>query len=183
MAHTSTWQTPFEVLSDYESRSLSHVAGLPEQIDAPGLWRGIGFRIGTRNLAASFGEVVEIVTLPPLTPVPGGEGWLLGVANIRSSLLPVVDLKQFLEGDRTVLHETTRALVVRQTGGNVAVLIDELFGQRNFIDANKAELDGLDEGRYGAFVKQAYRLGETHWGVFSMALLTRTPEFRQAAAA
>ena len=176
-------RTPFEVLADYEQRSLSHVAGMPEQIEAPGLWRGIAFRIGTRHLAAGFGEVVEIITLPPLTSVPGGDQWLLGVANIRSILLPVVDLKLFLEGERTLLHETTRALVVKQGGGNVAVLIDELYGQRNFTDENRAELGGMDEGRYGSFVKQAYRLGDIHWGVFSMALLTRTPEFRQAAAA
>ena len=176
-------RTPFEVLADYEQRSLSHVAGMPEQIEAPGLWRGIGYRIGSRNLASGFGEVVEIITLPPVTPVPGGDAWLLGVANIRSSLLPIVDLKLFLEGERTVLHATTRALVVRQAGGNVAVLIDELYGQRNFTDENRTELNGMDEGRYGAFVKQAYRLGDVVWGVFSMALLTRTPEFRQAAAA
>ena len=175
--------SPFEVLGDYEQRSLAHVAGLPEQIEAPGLWRGIGFRLGTRHLAAGFGEVVEIITLPPLTPVPGSENWLLGVANIRSNLLPVVDLKLFMEGERTVQHATTRALVVKQGGGNVAVLIDELYGQRNFTDANKTELQGLDEGRYGTFVKQAYRLGDIVWGVFSMALLSRTPEFRQAAAA
>ena len=183
MVQSALSQGPFDVLADYERRSLAHVAGMPEQIEAPGLWRGIGFRIGTRNLASGFGEVVEIITLPPVTPVPGGDTWLLGVANIRSSLMPVVDLKLFLEDERTVLHETTRALVVRQTGGNVAVLIDELFGQRNFTDENRAELEGLDQGRYGAFVKSAYRLGDVLWGVFSMTLLTRTPEFRQAAAA
>ena len=180
---TASRLLPFDVLTDYEHRSLTHVAGLPEQIEAPGLWRGIGFRLGTRHLAAGFGEVVEIITLPPLTPVPGSEAWLLGVANIRSNLLPVVDLKLFMEGERTVQHATTRALVVKQAGGNVAVLIDELFGQRNFTDANKSELQGIDEGRYGAFVKHAYRLGDIVWGVFSMALLSRTPEFRQAAAA
>jgi twitching motility protein PilI len=174
---------PFDVLADYEQRSLSHVAGLPEQIEAPGLWRGIGFRLGSRHLAAGFGEVVEIITLPPLTPVPGSEPWLLGVANIRSNLLPVVDLKFFLQGERTVQHASTRALVVKQAGGNVAVLIDELYGQRNFTDEHKTDLSGLDEGRYGTFVKQAYRLGDIVWGVFSMALLSRTPEFRQAAAA
>jgi twitching motility protein PilI len=115
--------------------------------------------------------------------VPGAEPWLLGVANIRSSLMPVVDLKQFLEGERTVLHEHMRALVVRQTGGNVAVLIDELYGQRNFVDEQRSEAVGFDDGRYAAFVQQAYKLGETVWGVFSMTRLTRTPEFRQAAAA
>lgn len=174
---------PFEVLLDYEQRSLEHVAGRPEMIEAPGHWRGVGFRLGRRRLVASFDEIVEILPLPPVTPVPGAQPWMLGVANVRGSLLPVVDLKQFLEGERTVVHEGQRVLVVRQSGGNVAVTIDELFGQRTFNDSHRAETAEADrEGRYGHFVGQAYRLAEQTWGVFSMSMLTRTPEFRQATA-
>ena len=58
---------PFEVLRDYESRSLAHVVGLPEQLDAPGLWRGVGFRIGAHRLASGFGEVVEILPMTTVT--------------------------------------------------------------------------------------------------------------------
>jgi twitching motility protein PilI len=115
---------PFEVLVDYERRSLAHVAGLPEQLDAPGLWRGVGYRIGSRRLASEFGEVREILTVPQITPVPGTQPWMLGVANVRGQLLPIVDMKQFLEGERTVLHESLRVLLVRQGGGDVAVLVD-----------------------------------------------------------
>src|SRR5678816_4760224 len=148
---------PFEVLDDYERRSLAHVVGLPEQLDAPGLWRGVGFRIGSKRLASGFDEVVEIMPMPQVTPVPGAQPWLLGVANIRGNLLPIVDLKQFLEGERTVLHEGQRILLVRQPGGDVAVLIDELYGQRSFTepqkiaDAQVAE-DPLYQGRYTHFV-------------------------------
>lgn len=175
--------SPYDVLREYELRSLSHVPGIPDEIDAPGLWRGITFRLGNRRLASGFDEVVEIISLPPLTAVPGSESWLLGVINLRSTLLPVVDLKQFLEGERTVQHADTRALVVRQQGGNVVVLIDELLGQRNFNQAQLVEVGELAEGRYGSFVQSAYRAGDTVWGVFDMARLTRTPEFRHAAAA
>jgi twitching motility protein PilI len=175
--------SPFAVLQDYEHRSLEHVAGVPDQIDAPGLWRGITFRLGARRLAASFSEVVEIISIPPLTQVPGGEAWLLGVANLRSSLLPVVDLKQFLEGERTLQQAGTRALVVRQSGGDVAVLIDELLGQRNFNQGQLVASDEIGTGGYAPYVQRAYRVGDVVWGVFNMARLTRTPEFRQAAAA
>lgn len=172
----------FETLLDFERRSLTHSAGSPEMVEAPGHWRGVGFRLGQRRLVSSFEEVMEILPLPAVTPVPGAQPWMLGVANVRGSLLPVVDLKQFLEGERTVLHEAQRVLVVRQSGGNVAVLIDELFGQRTFNDSHRAELAGENEGRYGHFVGRAYRLADVSWGVFSMATLTRTPEFRQATA-
>jgi twitching motility protein PilI len=184
---TAARPAPYEVIADYERRSLAHVAGLPEQLDAPGLWRGVGYRIGRHRLASGFDEVVEILPLPPVTPVPGAQAWMLGVANIRGNLLPIVDLKQFLEGERTVLHEGQRVLIVRQSGGDVAVTIDELYGQRSFVEAQKIASDGVAEnplfhGRYAHFIDRVYQLGDHPWGVFSLSLLARTPEFRQAAA-
>ena len=173
---------PFLVLADYEQRSLTHVAGLPEELDAPGLWRGVAYRVGAHRLASGFGEVIEILPLPALTHVPGSQPWMLGVANIRGTLLPVVDLKQFLEGERTVLHERQRVLVMRQPGGEVAVTIDELYGQRSFVDAQGIAADAISEGRYAHFIDRAYRMNDQDWGVFSFERLARTPEFRQAAA-
>ena len=175
-------RSPFLVLADFEQRSLAHVAGLPEQLDAPGLWRGVAYRIGSHRLASGFGEVVEILSLPALTPVPGSQPWMLGVANVRGTLLPVVDLKQFLEGERTVLHESQRVLVVRQPGGDVAVTIDEMYGQRSFVDAQGIDVAPVSEGRYAHFIERAYRINDQDWGVFSLERLARTPEFRQAAA-
>ena len=175
-------RSPFLVLADYEQRSLAHVAGLPEQLDAPGLWRGVAYRIGSHRLASGFEEVVEILPMPTLTAVPGSQPWMLGVANVRGTLLPVVDLKQFLEGERTVLHEGQRVLVVRQPGGDVAVTIDEMYGQRSFVDAQGIEAASVAEGRYAHFIERAYRINDQDWGVFSLERLARTPEFRQAAA-
>ena len=175
--------TPFAILAEYERLSLEHVAGLPAQMSAPGLWRGVGYRIGKQRLASGFDEVVEILPVPALTPVPGAQPWMLGVANMRGNLLPVVDLKWFLEGERTVLHEGQRMLVVRQPGGDVAVLIDELYGQRSFNEPQLIDAAELQSGgRYGHFIERAYRLDDQPWGVFSLERLARTPEFRQAAA-
>ena len=175
-------RTPFDILSDYEQRSLGHAVRLPARELGPETWRGVGYRIGGHRLVSSFGEVVEILSMPPVTPLPGAQPWLLGIGNLRGNLFPVVDLKLFLEGERTVLHEGQRVLVVRQPGGNVAVTIDELFGQRSFVEEQKIEAAPLADGRYANFVERAYRLGEHEWGVFSLDRLARTPEFRQAAA-
>lgn len=172
----------FETLAEYERRSLAHVAGLPEQLQAAGLWRGIGFRIGQRRLVSNYEAVAEILTVPQIMPVPGSHSWMLGVANVRSNLLPVVDLKQFLEGARSVLHEGhQKVMVLRQPGGDVAVTIDELYGQRSFMDEQQVEPEGLADGRYAGFIDRAYRVADDVWGVFSLDRLVRTPEFRHAA--
>jgi twitching motility protein PilI len=182
MSSQALLQDPFEILADYERRSLAHVAGAPERIEAPGLWRGIGFRLGSFRLVSAIPEISEILTLPPLTPVPGTRPWLLGVSNVRGNLIAMIDVKLLLMGERTPIHDFTRALVIRQAGGNVGLLIDELLGQRNFNDEQKVDPAEYDAGPLASFISAAYRYDDALWGVFSMGRLIRTPEFIQAAA-
>lgn len=172
--------TSFEVLFDYERRSLSHVAGVPEQIEAPGLWRGIGFRIGDRAFVSSITEVNEILSMPAaLTPVPATRNWLLGVANVRGNLLGIVDLKQFLLDQRTHVNERSRVLWVKQAGGGVGLLVDEVLGQRNLTDEQRVDAEGESDQRLARFVTENVTLGPASLGMFSMVELTRAADFQQ----
>ena len=173
-------RTALALLHDYEQRSLAHVAGSPLQAGGREGWRGLAYRIGQNDLVSSFDEVVEILGVPGLTPIPGAQSWLLGLANVRGNLLPVADLKLFLEGMRSVPQERQRMLVMRQPGGDVAILIDELYGQRSFHDEQR--VDNEVTGRYSHFVDRAYANDGRTWAVFSLERLSRTPEFRNAAA-
>ncbi len=175
-------RSPFDILEAYERRSLAHAVQLPERQFAQDLWRGVGYRVGSRRLVSDFREVVEIVPMPPVTPVPGAHPWLLGVGNLRGNLFPVVDLRCFLEGERTAQQEGQRVLIMRQAGGDVALTIDELFGQRSFDQTQDTGVGALADGRYAHFVDRAFHSDGHDWGVFSLSLLSRTPEFRQAAA-
>ena len=175
-------RSPFDILEAYERRSLAHAVQLPERQFAQDVWRGVGYRIGTRRLVSDFREVVEIVPMPPVTPVPGAQPWLLGVGNLRGNLFPVVDLKNFLEGERTAPQEGQRVLIMRQSGGDVALVIDELYGQRSFEAPMQVPAGDIAQGRYAHFVERAFHDEGRDWGVFSLSLLSRTPEFRQAAA-
>ena len=174
--------TPFAILLDYEQRAQAHVAAAAEQAEAPGLWRGIGFRIGEYQMVSGIAEVNEILTMPAMTAIPGTKTWLMGVANVRGNLVAVVDLRGFLEGSRTPIGDRSRILVARQPGGAVGLLVDEVLGQRTFTDENIPLAEPVTDERYGRFVARRYDLNGTIWGVFSMALLVKTPEFSQAAA-
>lgn len=175
-------RSPFDILEAYERRSLAHAVQLPERRFSQDVWRGVGYRVGSRHLVSDFREVVEIVPMPPVTPVPGAQPWLLGVGNLRGNLFPVVDLKYFLEGERTAPQEGQRVLIMRQSGGDVALVIDELYGQRSFEAPMQVPAGDIAQGRYTHFVERAFHDEGRDWGVFSLSLLSRTPEFRQAAA-
>ena len=173
--------SPFEVLADYERRSLAHVAGQPEQIETPGLWRGIAFRVGDRVFASSIEEISELLTPQPLTPVPGTRTWLLGIANVRGNLVAVVDLRRFLFGERTHPTERCRVLLARQHGGNVGLLVDEVLGQRSVLDEHRDAAEKEGDERVARFVELNVTVGEQRFGLFSMSRLARAPDFLQAA--
>ncbi|MBN8736917.1 MAG: purine-binding chemotaxis protein CheW [Xanthomonadales bacterium] len=172
----------YALLADYESRSLEHDPGVPEQIEAPGLWRAIGFRVGEHDFVSGIDEISEILmSPPPVTSIPSTRPWLLGVANVRGNLIAVVDLKQFLFEQRTHVTGRARVLVVKQSGGNVGLLVDELLGQRNLTDADRVDAEGEADARLARFVTENVTTGPVRLGRFSMQELTRTPEFQHAA--
>ncbi|MBU6415729.1 MAG: chemotaxis protein CheW [Xanthomonadaceae bacterium] len=175
-------QGAYALLAGYERRSLAHDPGVPEQIEAPGLWRAIGFRVGEHHFVSGIDEISEILmSPPPVTSIPSTRSWMLGVANVRGNLVALVDLKQFLFEQRTHVTGRARVLVVKQAGGNVGLLVDELIGQRNLTDADRAGAEGEADPGLARFVTENVNVGAVRLGRFSMVELTRTPEFQHAA--
>lgn len=174
-------QGAYALLADYERRSLEHDPGVPEQIEAPGLLRTIGFRVGEHHFVSGIDEIGEILmSPPPVTSIPSTRPWMLGVANVRGNLIALVDLKQFLFEQRTHVTGRARVLVVKQAGGNVGLLVDELIGQRNLTDADRAGAEGEADPGLARFVTENVNVGAMRLGRFSMVELTRTPEFQHA---
>ena len=52
------------------------------------------FSIGKQLCALRIEEVVEIVRVHTITEVPGGETFILGIINLRGSIIPVIDLRK-----------------------------------------------------------------------------------------
>jgi len=94
--------------------------------------------------------------------------------------VPVVDFARFLFGERTQHSDRSRLLVVRQGSGNVALLVDEVFGQRTVDEEQRQHTQDEDDPRLVRFVDS--RVGEQQLAIFSMNRLVRAPDFRQAAA-
>jgi len=59
----------------------------------------LGVEIGGVRYLLDLVEAGEIVPLPPLAAVPLTQPWYLGLANVRGSLLGVVDLARYLDPD------------------------------------------------------------------------------------
>ncbi|MCF6301240.1 MAG: chemotaxis protein CheW, partial [Proteobacteria bacterium] len=132
---------PFELLLEYERRSLSHALSSTSEDSAVGDWSGIGFKLGDEFMVAEVEDINEVVILPELIKIPGIESWVLGLVNLRSNLIPAIDLKLFLTGTPLKLTKHSRMMVINQPGGQAGLVVDEVFGQRHFQNSSIQEIE------------------------------------------
>lgn len=177
-----TTNIAFKKLRDYEQLANTFEPGKGSGERAHGEITGVVFSIGEHHLACNVEQVSEFLPLPAYTPVPGTKTWILGLANVRGDLVTLVDLSWFLLGARTKITTRSRLLLASLRGRPVGLLVDEVFGQRNFVenDARQASLPSASP--LAGFVKRQYRSGSETWLELDLDILFTTAEFLNGAA-
>ncbi len=178
----SAQAAPFAVLTDIAQRSRSLAAGLPEQQEAVELWNGIGFVLAGERYVAPMGEVTEILHVPRFTHIPGVRPFLMGAANVRGRLLPLVDLAGFFDVPRSSRSMRERRVLVIEEGDVFSgLVVDTVLGMQYFAkDSFKAAPEGVAES-IRPFVTGGYERNEEIWKVFSAADLVEDERFLDVA--
>ena len=175
-------ERPFELLQEMERRSRAAHAGEGASA-APEEWVGVGFRIGEEQFVATRDQVREVLMLPDgMTRVPGAKRWLLGIANLRGHLLPLVDVKLLLGSGRTTLRRNTRVISVNHREVPAGLVVDEVLGFRRFTDNEFTSTAADTVVRCDRFLNGTYKRGHESWPVFNLFDLVESNLFLQAAA-
>lgn len=91
----------------------------------------VGFRLGQVNYAIDISKVVQIVNPLPFDRLPRLPEHVLGVAEFRGDVVPVVDLRSSF--GFAVSDTRPKWIVARTPRGTVALVVDavtEVFGTR-----------------------------------------------------
>jgi len=174
---------PFDLLCELERRSKAALAGaLGDNVDVEE-WVGIGFRLGDEQFIVARDDIGEVLMVPALIArVPGAKPWVRGLANVRGHLLPIVDLKLFLGAGRFSGQRDARVLVIKGADLSVGLIVDEVFGFRRFLDAERSDEVPQTLVRCGQFLEGVYERGLENWLIFSVGQLEKSDEFQRAAA-
>ena len=172
---------PVALLKEMEERCRSCSNGLQHKQEPGSEWSGIAFRMEDTCLVTPLGEVVEILEFPQLTPVPMVRSWVRGVANVRGSLLPVIDLSGYLKASPTKLTSRTRVLVVDHNEVYSGLVVDEVYGMKHFMNSEYGSGESSAEAFLEPYIKNGFHRGEHYWCLFSLHALVQSPRFLQAA--
>ena len=173
----------YALLQDIEERSRTKALGLPQQVEVRRTWSGVGFRLGNVYLLSKLEEVDEILISPEMTRVPSALSWVKGIANIRGMLLPIMDLRDFIDGESVPSGRKTRVILIKKGELVSGLMVDEVFGMRHFFEEERTENVPESSDNLKKYLQGAFRKGNMHWGIFDMDNLAADPNFLEVAAA
>ncbi len=181
MAHAG--RDAFGLLQELDQLARSRKRVLPVREEPRREWLGVGFKVGTHTLIAAMDQVAEVVGVPALARIPGVKPWVLGLANLRGRLIPVMDLYGFLYGvERRGSDASSRRVIVIDTEGIVAgLIVDGVAGMRHFwVDEQVGPPPALDEA-LREYVESAFPVPDGLVGVFDFSRLARSEAFLDVA--
>jgi len=169
--------SPFKLLQELDVRSQKK-SGLLRSDGERKEWTGVLFRIGEDKMLVPMSMLSELVHPPLLSRVPGVKPWVLGLANLHNSLLPVIDLQGFLLGKELgKLSDARRLLVVSNGTHRVGLLVAEVFGMKQFWTSDEVNERPPLAKELQPYVSAGLKRFGEHYAVFDLNKLLAAPTF------
>ncbi len=99
---------------------------------------GLGFRVGGQRYALSCRQVLEVVPLATVRPLPTAPAHLVGVMVYRGASVPVIDLCILLTGTPAVARLSTRIIITSHDGQTLGLIGEHVT---EVVDIDEAKLE------------------------------------------
>ncbi|MGE0386518.1 MAG: chemotaxis protein CheW [Gammaproteobacteria bacterium] len=90
------------------------------------LSRWVTFQLGPETYGINVLQVQEVLRMPEIAPVPGAPYHVLGIINLRGTVVTVVDAHRLLGLAETGKDEAARIIITDANGATIGVLVDSV---------------------------------------------------------
>jgi len=99
--------------------------------------------IGARHLAVTIDSLAEVGAVPPITFLPNLPDWILGIMNIRSEIISMVEFAGFLQEQQTHVRGEKKLVVLRNEKMKVGIGVDSIVGTvtKNLSDIENSDVE------------------------------------------
>ena len=154
---------PFDHLKKLERDAIRLSAELPQEEGGSMYWEGVGFKLDNHLFTVNIGDIVEIMPVPLITPLPGVKPWVKGVANVHGRLISVIDLGSFLGRNEVSKSSNNRIIVVDQKDMFIGLMVNEVYGKQHLSMSEYHESLSVDlPHNILSFTNGCYQQGDRH---------------------
>ena len=140
---------------------------LPATPETSPALRACLFALAGSGFAVDVRSAREVAVFDEITTVPLGPRHLIGVANLRGTVLPIVDIRGLLGLPEARPARSVRTLVVRDGSLVAAVVVDSVLGLEPFDDVQPPDSPAVPR----ALVPRRFLAGWLRWARETVPLL------------
>ena len=94
------------------------------QAEGTGTMQLVSFRLAQEEYGIEITKVQEIILMGEITRVPQTPDYIKGLINLRSTVIPIVDLRLRFGLAQQETTEETRIMVVNVAGKTIGIIVD-----------------------------------------------------------
>ncbi|MBN2296380.1 MAG: chemotaxis protein CheW [Pirellulales bacterium] len=95
-----------------------------QRSEATGSMQLVSFQLAQEEYGIEITQVQEIILMGEITRVPQTADYIKGLINLRSTVIPIVDLRSRFGLEQGETTEETRIMVVNVAGKTIGIIVD-----------------------------------------------------------
>ena len=166
---------PFKILDQMDSQVRHNAQVLTKQKTNPSQCLGIRYKLMNTSFVTYLNSIAEVVTRPAITRLPGVKSWIIGIANIRGVLLPIIDLARFLSLGKTTRSSSNRLFLISQKETQWGLLVDQVLGLQHFSQTKEKDFAKPGEIRI-PYVSEMAVFQQEEWYILDIKALINSSD-------
>ena len=116
--------------------------------------RFLTFELGSEAFGIEIRHVIEIIGIQPITPLPEVPKYIKGIINLRSKIIPVVDMRLKFKKKPVEYNDRTCIIVVEMQEMTVGLIVDTVaevvtIDEQNIVPPPESSISVQNNYLYG----------------------------------
>ena len=136
-----------------EQRELNSKRKTNKKDDEIEIAKALSFYIGDRIYGVEIDYVNEIIGVPHITVIPGVPYYIKGVINVRSKVVPVVDVRARFGVPEKEYDDKTCIIIIDYRDIQVGIIVDTVSEVLSITKAAKADIPSIERVNDNKFIQ------------------------------
>lgn len=111
------------------------------------------FKLGREEYGLDILKVQEIIRPLEITKLPNSLDYVLGIVNLRGEIIPIIDLKQFLNLGTLEETDEARIIVIKQNNNALGIFVDKVHEVLQISKKKIKSSDAFDHNLNKKFIR------------------------------
>lgn len=136
-----------------QQQQLKEKINTASKSDGTEIAKALTFLIGDRIYGVDISYLTEIIGIPHITVVPGIPCYIKGVINVRSKVVPVIDIRSRFDLPEREYDDKTCTVIINYLDIQVGIIVDQVLEVLSVKAENKADIPALERVNNNKFIE------------------------------